>query len=141
MNSLYNPFYMKFPKLEKISSNRSFGLLFSLVFLIIGLWHFRGDLQEIRIWALCFSLIFLTLGLINSKLLNPLNKFWHYLGIILGMIVSPIVMAIIFFLVVSPIGLIMRLFGKDVLRLKTNQNIKSYWIKKDKLKSTMKNQF
>ena len=141
MNSLYNPFYMKFPKLEKISSNRSFGLLFFLVFLIIGLWHFRGDLQEIRIWALCFSLIFLTLGLINSKLLTPLNKSWHYLGIILGIIVSPIVMGLIYFLVVSPIGFIMRLIGKDLLKLKYDKSIKSYWINKEKLKSTMKNQF
>ena len=119
---------MKFPRIEKISSNRSFGLLFFLVFFTIALWSFRGDFDQIKILPFFISLIFLILGLINSNLLTPLNRLWHYLGIILGMIVSPIVMAAIFFLVVSPIGLIMRLLGKDLLKLKTNKNIKSYWI-------------
>ncbi|MBT59751.1 MAG: hypothetical protein CL393_09545 [Acidiferrobacteraceae bacterium] len=132
---------MKFPRIEKISSNRSFGLLFFLVFFTIALWSFRGDFDQIKILPFFISLIFLILGLINSNLLTPLNRLWHYLGIILGMIVSPIVMAAIFFLVVSPIGLIMRLLGKDLLKLKTNKNIKSYWISRDKIKSTMKNQF
>ena len=132
---------MKFPKIEKISSNRSFGLLFFLVFFIIAFWSFRGNYHQIKILPLCLSLIFLILGLINSSLLTPLNKLWYYLGIILGMVVSPIVMAIIFFLVVFPVGLIMRLLGKDLLKLKNNKNIKSYWINKDKTKSTMKNQF
>lgn len=132
---------MKFPKVEKISSNRSFGLLFFIVFIVIAFWSFRGNIEQIKFWSLGLSLIFLILGLINSKLLNPLNKSWHYLGILLGMIVSPIVMGIIYFLVVSPIGFVMRLLGKDLLRLKSNKNIKSYWINKDKIKSTMKNQF
>ena len=132
---------MKFPRIEKISSNRSFGLLFFLVFFTIALWSFRGDFDQIKILPFFISLIFLILGLINSNLLTPLNRLWHYLGIILGMIVSPIVMAAIFFLVVSPIGLIMRLLGKDLLKLKKNKNIKSYWISRDKIKSTMKNQF
>ena len=132
---------MKIPKLEKISSNRSFGLLFFIVFIVIAFWSFRGNIEQIKFWSLGLSLIFLILGLINSKLLNPLNKSWHYLGILLGMIVSPIVMGIIYFLVVSPIGFVMRFLGKDLLRLKSNKNIKSYWINKDKIKSTMKNQF
>ena len=132
---------MKFPKVEKISSNRSFGLLFFIVFIVIAFWSFRGHIEQIKFWSLGLSLIFLILGLINSKLLNPLNKSWHYLGILLGMIVSPIVMGIIYFLVVSPIGFVMRFLGKDLLRLKSNKNIKSYWINKDKIKSTMKNQF
>tara|TARA_B100000029_G_scaffold206189_1_gene203987 strand:- start:133 stop:531 length:399 start_codon:yes stop_codon:yes gene_type:complete len=132
---------MKIPKLEKISSNRSFGLLFFLVFFIIAFWSFRGNFGQIKVWSICLSLAFLALGLINSKLLTPLNKSWHYLGIFLGMVVSPIVMGIIYFLVVSPIGFIMRLLGKDLLRLKFDKNIKSYWINKDKIKSTMKNQF
>ena len=132
---------MKFPKIEKISSNRSFGLLFFIVFIVIAFWSFRGNIEQIKFWSLGLSLIFLILGLINSKLLNPLNKSWHYLGILLGMIVSPIVMGIIYFLVVSPIGFVMRFLGKDLLRLKSNKNIKSYWINKDKYKSTMKNQF
>ena len=132
---------MKIPKLEKISSNRIFGLLFFLVFFIIAFWSFRGDVDQIKVWSIGFSVVFLVLGLINSKLLTPLNKSWHYLGIVLGMVVSPIVMGIIYFLVVSPIGFIMRLLGKDLLRLKFDKNIKSYWINKDKIKSTMKNQF
>ena len=132
---------MKFPKIEKISSNRSFGLLFFVVFFIIAFWSFREDINQIKIWSLSLSIVFLILGFMNSRLLTPLNKSWHYLGIILGIIVSPIVMAVIYFLVVSPIGLIMRLLGKDLLKLKTDKNIKSYWINKDKLKSTMKNQF
>jgi len=132
---------MKFPKVEKISSNRSFGLLFFIVFIIVAFWSFRGSVDQIKFWSIALSLIFLILGLINSKLLTPLNKSWHYLGIILGLIVSPVVMGVIYFLVVSPIGFIMRLLGKDLLKLKSNKNSKSYWINKDKLKSTMKNQF
>jgi len=132
---------MNFPKVEKKSSNKSFGLVFFLVFFIIAFWSFRGNFYQIRILPLCISLVFLILGLINSNLLTPLNKLWHYLGIILGMVVSPIVMGIIFFLVVTPIGLVMRLFGKDLLGLKTNKNTKSYWIDREKIKSTMKNQF
>ena len=114
---------MKFPKVEKISSNRSFGLLFFIVFIVIAFWSFRGNIEQIKFWSLGLSLIFLILGLINSKLLNPLNKSWHYLGILLGMIVSPIVMGIIYFLVVSPIGFVMRFLGKDLLRLKSNKTV------------------
>ena len=132
---------MKFPKVEKISSNRSFGLLFFIVFIVIAFWSFRGHIEQIKFWSLGLSLIFLILGLLNSKLLTPLNKFWHYLGLGLGLIVSPIVMGLIYFLVVSPIGFIMRLIGKDLLKLKYDKSIKSYWINKEKLKSTMKNQF
>jgi len=128
------------PKIEKISSNRSFGLVFFVVFLLVSIWPIKtgGDL---KIWALILSLIFLILGILNSKLLNPLNKFWNYLGFFLGMIISPIVMGIIFFLIISPIGLIMRLFRKDLLKLKTDKNLNSYWIMKQKIKSSMKNQF
>ena len=123
----------------KISSNRSFGIVFCVVFLIIALYPltYSGDL---RIWSIIISLIFLVLGILNSKLLAPLNKLWFRFGIFLGKIVSPIIMGIIFFLVVTPIGLIMRILGKDVLSLKYNNN-KSYWIEKNDPKSKMKNQF
>ena len=131
---------MGLPKLEKISSNRSFGLVFFAVFLIISLWPLKSG-GDLIIWAAVLSLIFLTLGILNSILLYPLNKLWNYLGIFLGMVVSPVVMGIIFFFVVSPIGIIMRIFRKDLLRLKVNKNVKSYWINKQKIKSTMKNQF
>ena len=123
----------------KISSNRSFGIVFFVVFLLIALYPLTNN-EEIRIWSAIISLIFLVLGLLNSKILSPLNKLWFKFGILLGKIVSPLVMGIIFFLVVTPTGLIMRLLGKDVLNLKYNDN-KSYWINKNEPKSNMKNQF
>ena len=123
----------------KISSNRSFGIVFFIVFLLIALYPLV-DSGEIRIWSVLISLIFLILGLFNSKILTPLNKLWFKLGIFLGKIVSPIIMGIIFFLVVTPTGLLIRLLGKDVLNLKYNKN-QSYWIEKKGPKSKMKNQF
>ncbi len=123
----------------KISSNRSFGIVFFIVFLIISLYPLAYN-GEIRLWSLVISLIFLILGLINSKILLPLNKIWFKFGIFLGKIISPLIMGIIFFLVVTPIGFIMRIFGKDVLNLKYNKN-ESYWIEKNGPKSKMKNQF
>ena len=123
----------------KISSNRSFGIVFFIVFLIIALYPliFGG---EIRIWSISISLIFLILGLLNSNVLTPLNKIWFKFGIALGKMISPIVMGIIFFLVVTPIAITMRLLRKDVLNLKYNEE-KSYWIEKNGPKSKMKNQF
>ena len=123
----------------KIGSNRSFGIVFFVVFLIIALWPFlKGD--SLRFWSMAVSLIFLILGLINSKILTPLNKLWMKFGLLLGNIVSPIVMGIIFFGVVTPTGLLMKLFGKDILELKKNKK-NTYWKKKDNLNNNMKNQF
>ncbi len=123
----------------KIGSNRSFGIVFFIVFLLISIYPLINN-EDIRIWSLLVSLIFLVLGLINSNILSPLNKLWFKFGIFLGKIISPLVMGIIFFLVVTPIGLIMRLIGKDVLNLKY-KDYKSYWIEKTGPKSKMKNQF
>ena len=123
----------------KISSNRNFGIVFFIVFLIIAI-YFLINSSEIWIWSLILSLLFLILGLINSKILTPLNKLWFKFGIFLGKIISPLVMGIIFFFVVTPIGFIMRLLSKDILNLKYN-NENSYWIKKTGPKSKMKNQF
>ena len=123
----------------KISSNRSFGIVFFIIFFLIALYPLLSD-QEIRLWALIISAIFLILGLLKSKLLTPLNKLWFRFGIFLGKIITPIIMGIIFFIVVTPIGLIMRLIGKDLLNLKYNKE-KSYWIEKVGPKSKMKNQF
>ena len=123
----------------KLSSNRSFGIVFFVVFLFIALYPLIHD-KEIRIWSVIISLIFLISGLLNSKILTPLNRLWFKFGIFLGKIISPIIMGIIFFLVVTPIGLIMKFLGKDVLSLKYNKN-KSYWIEKNGPKSKMKNQF
>ena len=123
----------------KISSNRSFGIVFFVVFLLISIYPLIND-NEIRIWSLIISLFFLILGLINSNILTPLNKIWFRFGILLGNFVSPLVMGLVFFLVVTPISLLMKLFGKDVLNLKRN-NSKSYWIEKSGPKSRMKDQF
>jgi predicted membrane metal-binding protein len=121
------------------SSNKNFGIVFFIVFIIIAFWPLLDD-KSYRLWAILISLIFLILGLINSKLLTPLNTLWFKLGILLGKIVSPLVMGIIFFVVVTPTALLMKLFKKDVLNLTFNKK-NSYWIEKDKQKSTMKNQF
>jgi len=123
----------------KLPSNRNFGIVFFIVFLIIALWPILKQ-NEIRIWSLIISFIFFVLGLINSKLLTPLNKLWFRFGILLGNIISPIVMGIVFFLVVTPTGLIMRFFRKDILKLKKNSS-DSYWINKDNTNSSMRNQF
>ena len=123
----------------KIGSNRSFGIVFFVVFLLISIYPIIND-QDIRVWSLIVSLIFLILGIINSNILTPLNKVWFKFGILLGSFVSPIVMGVVFFLVVTPISLLMKLFGKDVLNLKRN-NSKSYWIEKTGPKSRMKDQF
>jgi len=124
----------------KISSNRSFGFLFFVVFIAISLWPLKSQ-EDLRLWALILSLIFLVLGILNSRFLTPLNKLWYKFGIFLGSIVSPIVMGIVFFMIVTPIGLIMRFLGKDVLRINKNKLASTYWINREKQKGTMKKQF
>ena len=109
----------------KVSSNKSFGLVFFIVFLLIALYPLLKN-EDVRLWSLILSFIFLVLGALNSKLLNPLNKIWFKFGLLLGKIISPIVMGVIFFLVVTPIGFIMSLLGKDLINLKFN-NKKSYY--------------
>ena len=123
----------------KISSNRSFGIVFFIVFLLIALYPLlKGN--DLRIWSLVISFIFLALGLIYSKILTPLNRLWFKFGLLLGRFISPLVMGIIFFIVVTPTGIIMRLFKKDLLNLKYNKK-ETYWINKSGPKSKMKNQF
>jgi len=123
----------------KIGSNRSFGIVFFVVFILIGFYPLLND-GNLNIISILIGIIFLILGVLNSRFLTPLNKIWFKFGIFLGQIISPIVMGIIFFLVVTPIAFIMRVLGKDVLKLKKNTD-NSYWIKKTDLKSKMKNQF
>ena len=123
----------------KISSNRSFGLVFFIVFLLIALYPLLKN-EDVRLWSLILSFIFLVLGALNSKLLNPLNKIWFKFGILLGSFVSPIVMGIVFFAIVTPTSLIMRVLGKNLLNLKKG-NKKTYWIERSKIESKMKNQF
>ena len=124
----------------KLGSNRSFGIVFFIVFVLIAIYPLINQ-GEVRIWSLIISFLFLFFGLLNSKILTPLNKLWFRFGLFLGKIISPLIMAVIFFLVVTPIGLLMRLFRKDVLNLKLNKKKSSYWIEKVGPKSKMKNQF
>ena len=123
----------------KLGSNRSFGIVFFVVFLLVSFYPLINE-ENIRYWSLFISFIFLILGLLNSKILTPLNKIWFKFGILLGKIISPLVMGIIFFLVVTPIGFLMKILKKDLLNLKFNKD-KSYWIEKTGPKSKMKNQF
>ena len=123
----------------KIGSNKSFGIIFFLFFLIVGIFPLFNN-EDIRIWSIILSIIFLILGLLNAPILSPLNRAWFKFGILLGNFVSPIVMGAVFFIVVTPTALIMRALGKNLLSLKKN-NKKTYWIEKSEIKSKMKNQF
>ena len=120
------------------SSVKSFGILFFIVFLLISFWPLI-NLQSIRIWPLPIALIFLILGLLKSKILIPLNNAWIKLGEILGLIIAPLVMCMIYFIIVTPIGLLMKIIGKDLLGLKFIKT-KTYWVDK-KEKFSMKKQF
>ena len=126
-------------KNDKFENNKSFGILFFIVFILVSIWPLKNG-EDLRIWSLLISLAFLFLGLINSKILTPLKSVWIKLGYFLGNIISPVVMGIIYFFVLTPTGLIMRLLGKDILKLNKNK-LNTYWEKKSKNQSTMKNQF
>ena len=123
-----------------MSSNRNFGLVFFIVFLIVSIWPLTYE-EPIRIWSAIISSFFLILGLMNSKLLTPLNKLWYKFGMILGAIVAPVVMGFVFFLVITPIGLFMKIIGKDLLSIKYDKRKKTYWIKRNTPINTMKRQF
>ncbi len=120
-------------------NNKSFGILFFIVFLLIAIWPVIES-GSIRFWSIAISLIFLILGIINSKILTPLKKGWVKFGEILGKVIAPVVMGFVYFIIITPIGLLMRLLGKDLLNIKYNKN-KSYWIKRTKNINTMKRQF
>ena len=131
---------MNLNKKITVPSNRSFGLLFFIIFLAISLWPIKSG-GDLRLWSFILSLVFLILGITNSKLLAPLNKLWFKIGIILGNFISPVVMGVVFFLVVTPTGIIVRILGKDLLKTNKNKNIPTYWINRDKKNSTMRKQF
>ena len=122
------------------SSNKSFGLLFFVVLLIIGLWPLKNG-ESLNFYFIIASVVFLILGLVNSKLLSPLNKSWIKLGEILGIIIAPIVMALVYFVILTPISIIVRVFGKDLLGLKFLKEKETYWIKRKKNLGSMKKQF
>jgi hypothetical protein len=119
-------------------NNITFGVLFFIFFLIIGLYPIKSD-EAIRIWSVLFSLVFLIITIIRPNLFTYLNRLWIQLGMLLGKIISPIVMGLVFFIVVTPIGIFVKLLKKDVMSLKRGAS--SYWInRKDKIQS-MKKQF
>ena len=122
------------------SSNRSFGILFFIVFLILSLWPLKND-NNLNLYFLITSGIFLILGALNSKLLSPLNKTWIKFGEILGLIIAPIVMGLVYFVILTPVSLIVRLFGKDLLGLKFIKENETYWIKRKKSLTSMDKQF
>ena len=126
-------------KKKSINSNKSFGILFFIVFFLYGIWPILSS-NEIRIWSLSIGIIFLILGLLNSKLLTPFHNLWLKFGTLLGRIVSPIVMFLIYFVFITPLAVIIRLFGKDLLRTKFSKD-SSYWIKREKNIGSMKKQF
>ena len=122
------------------SSNRSFGILFFILFFILGLWPLK-NLESLNYYLIGISIIFLLLGLKNSKLLTPLNKTWIKFGEILGLIIAPLVMALVYFIFLTPISLIVRIVGKDLLGIKFNKKLDSYWIKRKKTIGSMRKQF
>ena len=124
----------------KMNSNRNFGLVFFIIFLILGLWPITNA-EEIRIWLILLAFIFLILGIMESKLLSPLNRLWFKFGMMLGAIVAPIVMGAIFFIVVTPIGIVMSIIGKDLLNKKYDKKKETYWIKRVSSIGSMKRQF
>jgi predicted membrane protein len=123
----------------KIGTNKSFGIVFFIFFFIVSIFPLLND-ENIRLWSLIISIIFLILGILNSKILTPLNQVWFKFGILLGRFVSPVVMGIVFFAIVTPTSIIVRVLQKNLLNLKKG-NKKTYWIERSKIKSKMKNQF
>jgi nitrate reductase NapE component len=115
---------------KKKNTNRSFGILFFIVFSIISIWPILSG-GELRLWSFIVAIIFLIMGITKSRFLTPLNIAWIKFGELLGVIISPLIMGLVYFLVVLPIGILMRVLGKDLLSLKFNKNIETYWNKKE----------
>ena len=112
------------------NTNKNFGILFFIVFCIIGIWPILSA-NELRLWSFIVAIIFLILGIIRSRFLTPLNLAWIKFGEILGVIIAPIIMGLVYFLVVLPTGILMRVLGKDLLKLKFQKSMVSYWNKKE----------
>ena len=122
------------------SSEKSFGIVFSIVFLIVALYPLINS-EGLRIWALVVSIIFFLLAFLAPKILVLPNKLWFKFGLLIGSIITPIVMTLVYFVTVVPTGLIIRLLGKDLLKQKLDNNAKSYWIERKEPMGSMKNQF
>ena len=123
-----------------LNSNKSFGIFFGLIFLFLSLYIFFQS-KSFNFYYLFLAFLFLILGFLNAKILTPLNKAWIKFGELLGIIIGPIIMGFIYFLVIFPTSVILKLFGKDILGLKINQNSKSFWLQRKNKLNTMNNQF
>ena len=121
-------------------SEKSFGIFFSIVFLIVALYPL-SNLESLRLWALFVSASFFLLAYIAPKALIIPNKLWFKFGLLLGSIIAPLVMMLVYFVTIVPTGLIMRSLGKDLLNQKLDKNVKSYWIERNDVLGPMKNQF
>ena len=122
------------------NSNKSFGIVFGIFFLLIFIYYF-AKFDQFNIYSIILSIIFFLLGFINSRLLSPLNKLWIKFGELLGKVVSPIVMIMVYFFVVFPTKLILSFFKKDILDLKLDKNSSTYWRVRKKENTSMNNQF
>ena len=121
-------------------NNKGFGLLFFIVFLLIGLWPLiKGDSPRILFFPI--ALVFLILGIVNAKILTPLNRLWIKFGEILGKIIAPIVMALVYFVILTPLSVLIRISGKDLLKVKFSNKVNTYWIKRIKDLGPMNKQF
>ena len=114
----------------KLPSNRKFVFFFFFVFLAISIWPLYYG-EDLRVWSLIISLVLLSLSLLNSKVLSPFNKLWMNLGLILGNFISPIIMGIIYFGLITPTGILLKLIKKDILNLNKTHYV-SYWVEKEK---------
>ena len=126
--------------MHKKSSNRSFGILFFIVILAFGLWPITKN-NDPNLFLIIISIIFLVLGILNSKILTPFNNLWIKFGEVLGKVIAPVVMALVYFTILTPISLLLKIFGKDLLGLKLSKKINTYWIKRKKHIGSMDKQF
>ena len=126
--------------MHKKSSNRSFGILFFIVFLALGLWPLTKT-ENANYILISLSIIFLILGILNSNFLTPFKNIWIKIGELLGKVIAPIIMALVYFIILTPVSLVVRIWGKDLLGLKILKNKNSYWIKRKKELGSMKKQF
>ena len=123
----------------KKNPGRSFGIIFFIFFLIVSFWP-EFDLKKIKLFPFVIAIIFFSLAIIAPKYLLPLNSAWIKLGELLGKFISPIVMALIYFLVITPIAIMLKIFGKDLLKIKFNKD-STYWTNRKKNMGSMKKQF
>ncbi|MDC1092828.1 SxtJ family membrane protein [Pelagibacteraceae bacterium] len=126
--------------MKKNLAEKNFGLLFGLIFLIIALWPVLSGLK-LQLWYFIIAIIFFIIAFLKPIIFKPFNKAWIKFGEILGLIIAPIVMALVYFIILTPISLMVRIFGKDLLGLKFSKKQDTYWIKREKKPGTMKKQF